>query len=64
MGLSKSSPYATTISTFFIQVSLFDEAGAFFRPDAPVLNAGARRACQGRPWLCPCLALRRFQAAS
>jgi hypothetical protein len=31
-GLSKSSPYATTISAFFIQVSLFDEAARFFVP--------------------------------
>jgi hypothetical protein len=42
MGLSKSSPYATTISTFFIQVSLFDEAGAFFRSLIATAKASAK----------------------
>ena len=48
----------------FLHRSFFVRLGIpFLRPDPHVLHAGAHRGCQGRPSLCPCLTLRRLQAA-
>jgi hypothetical protein len=48
----------------FLLTSFFVRFGIpFLRPDPHVLEAGARRGCQGRPSLCPGRMLRRFQAA-
>ena len=44
------------------QFSLFDLESRFFAP-THVLEAGARRGCQGRPSLCAVLTFHRFQAA-
>src|SRR4249920_438058 len=49
---------------YFLHTSFFVRLGIpFLRPDPHVLEAGARRGCQGRPSLWPGGTLRRFQAA-
>jgi hypothetical protein len=65
MGPSKSSTYFTAFSTSFLHPSFFVRLGIpFLRPDPHVLDAGARRGCQGRPSLGRGFMLHRFQAAS
>jgi hypothetical protein len=50
MGPSKSSTYFTAFSTSFLHPSFFVRLGIpFLRPDPHVLDAGARRSCQGWP---------------
>jgi hypothetical protein len=50
--------FITLHPSFFVRLEI-----PFLRPDPRVLEAGARRDCQGRPSLCAGLTLRRFQAA-
>jgi hypothetical protein len=65
MGPSKSSTYFTAFSTSFLHPSFFVRLGIpFLRPDPHVLDADARRGCQGRPSHCRGFKLHRFQAAS
>jgi hypothetical protein len=45
-------------TSFFVRLEI-----PFLRPDPHVLEAGARRGCQGRPSLYAGHTLRRFQAA-
>src|SRR5215472_120477 len=60
---SEVKHYPTAFFTFFIPVSLFDLESRFFAPTHGVLEAGARKDCQGRPSLRAGLTLHRFQAA-
>src|SRR6201990_3659019 len=48
---------------YFLHTSFFVRLGIpFLRPDPHVLEAGARRGCQGRPSLWPGRTFSRFQA--